>query len=90
MCTYVTEVTSAAGSAKGPAGWFRLSNANVSFDHPYHAPYDHTLNIDFINTDDGPSQRVAVELSVESARNLVAAIEKTLASAPHLADQGES
>ena len=28
------------------AGWFALTHATVYFDHPYHSPYEHTLNID--------------------------------------------
>jgi hypothetical protein len=57
-----------SGSGKGPQGWFRLSHANVYFDHPYPTPLDHTLNIDFVDEAAGPAARVAVELSPESAR----------------------
>ena len=71
-----------AGSGKGPAGWFTLSEATVYFDHPVHAPAEHTLNIDFLNPGQGPSARVAVELTAESARALAEAIQATLASAP--------
>ncbi len=82
MCTYLTERTEVTGSAKGPNGWFGLSHATVYFDHPVHAAAGHSLNIDFSNLAAGPSARVAVELTAESARALVAAIEATLASAP--------
>ncbi len=82
MCTYLTETISIAGSGKGSAGWFRLTVATVYFDHPVHALAEHTLNIDFADPSRGPSARVAVELTAASARELVAAIEATLASAP--------
>ena len=82
MCTYLTEQIEVAGSGKGPAGWFALSGASVYFDHPQHAPAEHTLNIDFLNPGKGPSARVAVELTAESARALVRAIEATLQAAP--------
>ena len=81
MCSYATLKIAAAGSAKGPQGWFRMQSATVYFDHPYHAPYEHTLNIDFANEDLGPASRVAVELSADSARELVRCIEAALASA---------
>lgn len=58
MCTYLTEKVDVAGSGKGPAGWFTLSEATVYFDHPVHAPAEHTLNIDFLNPGQGPSARV--------------------------------
>jgi hypothetical protein len=82
MCTYLTENVDVTGSGKGASGWFKLSQATVYFDHPVHAPAEHTLNIDFIDPAQGPSARVAVELTAESARALAKAIEATLASVP--------
>jgi hypothetical protein len=47
-----------------------------------HAPFGHTLNIDFLAPELGPSGRVAVELSQESARVLAKAIQAILDAAP--------
>jgi hypothetical protein len=80
MCTYITETTKISGSAKGPKGWMRIDTANVYYDHPFHSPDDHTLNIDFVCQADGGTDRVAVELRAESARALIARIEAALAS----------
>ncbi len=82
MCTYLTKNVDVEGSGKGTAGWFALSQATVYFDHPQHAPAEHTLNIDFLNPGQGPAARVAVELTAQSARALAAAIESALAAAP--------
>jgi hypothetical protein len=82
MCTYLTEKLAVTGSGKGADGWFGLSEATVYFDHPVHAQAEHTLNIDFLNPARGPSARVAVELTAESARALAKAIEAALDSAP--------
>jgi hypothetical protein len=83
MCTYDTVRAEVAGSAKGPGGaWFRLTDATVYFDHPVHALAEHTLNIDLAAPAEGPSARLAVELTAASARALVNAIESALASAP--------
>jgi hypothetical protein len=81
MCSYVTEQAAVKGSGKGPSGWFALTHATVYFDHPYHSPYEHTLNIDFSNADLGPQSRVAVELTSSSARELIACIEAALEAA---------
>ena len=81
MCTYHTDRVEVAGSGKGPDGWLPLSLARVYFDHPQHAPAEHTLNIDFLNPEPGPSARVAVELREESARALGAAIQAALGAA---------
>ena len=56
MCSYLTVATEIAGSAKGPQGWFRVTSASVYFDHPFHAPFDHTLNIDFADPARGPGR----------------------------------
>jgi hypothetical protein len=73
VCSYITEKASIFGSAKGKE-WFSIDTANVYFDHPYHAPLDHSLNIDFVSEAGGAFRRVAVEMSASSARELVAKI----------------
>jgi hypothetical protein len=82
MCTYLTETVALDGSGKGAGGWFTLTQASVYVDHPQHAPFGHTVNIDFANPGQGPAARVAVELTEEAALALVAAIQTALASAP--------
>jgi hypothetical protein len=74
MCTMIIEKVKIDGSGKGTSGWFKLEQANVSFDHPFHAPLEHALNIDFVNESQGPAARVAVELSEQAARDLVKTI----------------
>jgi len=71
MCSYIVKKAALTGSAKGPNGWMRIDTANVYFDHPFHSPLDHVLGIDFINAADGGHERVAIELSAQSARELV-------------------
>ena len=66
---------------EGP-GWFKVTDASVYFDHPVHAQAEHTLNVDFLDPGAGPSARVAVELTAESARALAQAIQATLDAAP--------
>ncbi len=83
MCTYATVKTVIEGSAKGPdSRWFHVTDGTVYFDHPVHATAEHTLNIDFADPAKGPGARVAVELTAASARELVAAIQAALDSAP--------
>jgi hypothetical protein len=82
VCTYQTATLSVSGSGKGATGWFPVSDATVYFDHPVHAPADHTLNIDLLNPSRGPGARVAVELDPGSARLLAEAILRMLDAAP--------
>jgi hypothetical protein len=79
MCSYIVEKTALSGSAKG-RGWMKIDTAHVYYDHPFHAPLDHALAIDFVNTAAGGRERVAIEISAESARGLVRAILAALES----------
>ena len=90
MCTMISEKVKIEGSAKGRDGWFKLEGADVSYDHPFDAPFEHALNIDFVNESQGPSTRVAVEMSEAAARELVRTILSVLAQAEaggHLENQ---
>ena len=72
------------GSGKGSTGWFTVNQANISYDHPFHIPQEHALNIDFVNESMGLDARVAVELSEHDARQLV----KTILDVLDQAEQG--
>jgi hypothetical protein len=80
MCSYIVEKASLVGSAKGRNGWMKVDTAHVYYDHPFHAPLDHALAIDFVNAAEGGRERVAVEISAESARALVTKILAALES----------
>ena len=81
MCTGIVEKVEISGFGKGQKGWFDVNQVNVSYDHPYHAPLEHSLNLDFVNEAAGLGARVAVEMSVEAAEALVASIQRVLAEA---------
>lgn len=78
MCTTIADRTAVAGSGKGASGWFAVDQVYVGYDHPYHAPLEHALSLDFVNEAAGPGSRVAVELDRESARTLAHRILATL------------
>jgi len=81
MCTMIAHQVKIQGRGKSGPEWFEVQEANVSYDHPYDLPLEHALNIDFVNEALGPGKRVAVELSVDAARQLVKTIEAVLAQA---------
>ncbi len=81
MCTMICQQVKILGSGKGAGGWFDLRQVDVCYDHPFRLPSEHALTIDFVNEAMGPGARVAVELTAESARSLVEAINAVLARA---------
>ena len=78
MCTMVRENAEVTGSGKGPKGWFKLTEAKVSFEHPFNLQSEYALNLDFVNDALGLDARVAIELSPDSARRLMEAIGSAL------------
>jgi hypothetical protein len=85
VCTYYTKhITLSGSSGKGASGWFSLSEASVYFDHPAHAPGEHSVNIDFLNPALGPHARVAVELSPSTAKALAESILSLVSAAEAL------
>ena len=81
MCTSIVEIVRAEGSGKGEGGWFDLTNSVVSYDHPHHALLEEAITIDFVNSTLGPGARVAVEITLESAKELSAALARAVAAA---------
>jgi hypothetical protein len=81
MCTSIVEIVPAAGAGKGGDGWFNLTHAVVSYDHPHHALLEEAIALDFVNQALGPEARVAVELTLEAAKALSAALATAIAKA---------
>jgi len=81
MCTSIVEIVAAEGAGKGENGWFALTHAVVSYDHPHHAMLEEAITIDFVNQRLGPDARAAAELTLESAKALSRALVKAIAAA---------
>jgi hypothetical protein len=81
MCTMIVKQIAVDGYAKGKSDWFKVSQANVSYDHPFKAAYEHALNIDLVNEALGPAARISAELGPEAARALAETILAVLAQA---------
>ena len=84
MCTSVVEVVRAEGAGKGGGGWFPVTSAVVSYDHPHHALLEEAITIDFVNPALGPGARAAVEITLESAKALAAALARAIAGAEEM------
>ena len=49
MSTMIVRQIEIEGYGNGRMGWFELCQADVSYDHPFKAPLEHSLNNDFVN-----------------------------------------
>jgi len=70
MCTNIMERSTLSGRGRGREGWFKLAEVSISYDHPFELDLEHAVNIDFTNESEGVGARVAVELSLDSAKEL--------------------
>ena len=83
MCTSIVEIAAAEGMAKRGEEWFTLSQCVVAYDHARHAPLGDVITLDFFNTRLGPGARAAVELTLDSARELRAALDRAIRAAEY-------
>jgi hypothetical protein len=81
MCTSIVEIAPAAGMAKSADGWFPLTHSVVAYDHARHAVLADVITLDFVNHGLAPGARAAVELTLNAAKALNAALAKAIAEA---------
>jgi len=81
MCTSIVEIVRAEGMAKRADAWFPLTQAVVAYDHARHAPLGDVITLDFINTGLDVGARAGVELTLDAAKDLLAALGRAIAAA---------
>jgi hypothetical protein len=81
MCTSIIEIARAEGMAKRGDEWFPLSQVVVAYDHARHAPLGDVITLDFINADLDPGARAGIELTLETAKELRAALDRAITAA---------
>jgi hypothetical protein len=81
MCTSIIEVIGADGMAKRGDEWFSLTQAVVAYDHARHAPLADVITLDFLNAGLDAGARAGVELTLESAKDLRAALDRAITAA---------
>jgi hypothetical protein len=81
MCTSIIEIAPAEGMAKRGDDWFPLTQTVVAYDHARHAPLGDVITLDFINSNLEPGARAAAELTLDTAKELRAALDRAIAAA---------
>lgn len=83
MCTSILEIVKTDGMGRGGEGWIDLTHAVVTYDHPHHALFEDAISFDFVNTALAPGSRIAVEISLEAAKDFSAALQRAIAQAEY-------
>ena len=82
MCTSIVEIIEVEGKARSKDGWFAATRAVLTYDHPQFALTERdTINLDFVDPNRSASERGAVELSLDSAKALHAALGRVIKNA---------
>lgn len=81
MCTTISNQATITGSGKNGQAWFRIDHACLGYDHPSHASLEHAILLDFLDGSTGSPMRLAVELSLDSARSLANLLAETIRQA---------
>jgi hypothetical protein len=81
MCTSIVEIARAEGMAKAGDAWFEVTQSVVAYDHARHALLGDVITLDFFNAALPPASRAAVELTLETAKELRAALDRAIAAA---------
>ncbi|HTH96812.1 MAG TPA: DUF6295 family protein [Stellaceae bacterium] len=83
MCTSIVETLPVEGMAKRGDDWFPLTQASVAYDHARHANLADVITLDFINSALDAGARAGVELTLESAKELRAALDRAIVAAEY-------
>lgn len=83
MCTSIIEIEHAEGMAKRGDEWFPLNRSVVAYDHARHAPLGDVITLDFVNTELDAGARAGIELTLESAKALRAALDRAIQAADY-------
>ena len=81
MCTSIIEFADVRGMAKRGDDWFPITQAVVAYDHARHAPLGDVITLDFVNRALEPGARAGVELTLETAKQPRAALDRAIAAA---------
>lgn len=79
MCTNIATRTRVTGSAMTTAGWAKVDEATIGYDHATHLWVEHALRLDFASST--TADRLAVELDLASAKALLAELQDVIAAA---------
>ena len=81
MCTSIIEIARAWPCPRRGDEWFPLSQAVVAYDHARHALLGDVITLDFINSGLDPGARAGIELTLETAKELRAALDRAISAA---------
>lgn len=69
--------------AKRGDDWFPLTRSVVAYDHARHAPLGDVITLDFVTTELDPGVQAGIELTLATAKELRAALDRAIKAADY-------
>ena len=84
MCTMISEKASVKASGKKSNNWIPLDSCDIYYDHSTYVDCEHSITLSFKNDMNPIDSRITVEITPESAKDIIEKINAALRKGNHL------
>ncbi|MBA47303.1 MAG: hypothetical protein CL893_04355 [Dehalococcoidia bacterium] len=84
MCTMISEKADVKGSGKKTTNWIPLDSCDIYYDHSTYVDCEHSITLSFKNEMNPIDSRITVEITPESAKDIINKINAALEKGNHI------
>lgn len=84
MCTMISEKADVKGSGKKTNNWIPLDSCDIYYDHSTYVDCEHSITLSFKNEMNPIDSRITVEITPESAKDIINKINAALKKGNHI------
>lgn len=84
MCTMISEKAVVKGSGKKTNNWIPLDSCDIYYDHSTYVDCEHSITLSFKNEMNPIDSRITVEITPESAKDIINKINAALEKGNHI------
>ncbi len=84
MCTMISEKADVKGSGKKTNNWIPLDSCDIYYDHSTYVDCEHSITLSFKNEMNPIDSRITVEITPESAKDIINKINAALEKGNHI------
>ena len=84
MCTMISEKVDVKGSGKKTNNWIPLDSCDIYYDHSTYVDCEHSITLSFKNEMNPIDSRITVEITPESAKDIINKINAALEKGNHI------
>ena len=84
MCTMISQKAIVKGSGKKTNNWIPIDSCDIYYDHSTYVDCEHSITLSFKNEMNPIDSRITVEITAESAQDIIKKINEALKQGNHL------